>query len=77
MSLPIIQDTFRVTNLKNESAEYLAKRDELRKAEIELMRQVERVAAMRRALPQGATMQDYVFQEGPHYLNFTARPMVN
>lgn len=65
MSLPIIQDTFRVTNLKNESAEYLAKRDELRFAEIELMHQIERVAAMRRELPKGAVMQDYVFQEGP------------
>ncbi|HEY2018216.1 MAG TPA: hypothetical protein VGH38_32145 [Bryobacteraceae bacterium] len=39
-----IQGTFRQTNLTNESAEYLGKREELRLAEIELMRQRERVA---------------------------------
>ena len=39
-----IQGTYRQTNLTNESAEYLAKREELRLAEIELMRQRERVA---------------------------------
>ena len=43
---------FPQTNLKDESAEYQAKREELRHAEIELMRQRERVAAMRRALPR-------------------------
>ena len=36
-----IQGTFRQTNLTSESAEYLAKREELRLAEIELMRQRE------------------------------------
>ena len=55
---------FPQTNLTNESAEYLAKRDELRLAELELMRQRERVAALRRALPQGAVLEDYVFEEG-------------
>ncbi|HET9714312.1 MAG TPA: DUF899 family protein, partial [Pyrinomonadaceae bacterium] len=49
----------------NESAEYLAAREELRHAEIELMRQRERVAELRRGLPQGATLQDYEFLEGP------------
>jgi predicted dithiol-disulfide oxidoreductase (DUF899 family) len=53
------------TNLPNESASYLAKRDELRLAEIELMRQRERVAELRRQLPEGAIVQDYVFEEGP------------
>lgn len=43
-----IQGTFRQTNLTNESAEYLGKREELRLAEIELMRQRERVAELRR-----------------------------
>src|SRR5438093_885417 len=57
--------TFRQTNLTNESPEYLSKREELRLAEIELMRQRERVAELRRHLPQGATIQDYQFQEGP------------
>lgn len=39
-----VDGTFRQTNLTNESPEYLAKREELRLAEIELMRQRERVA---------------------------------
>src|SRR5437764_1467678 len=64
-----IHGTFRQTNLSNESAEYLAKREELRLAEVELMRQRERVAELRRHLPQGAPIQDYVFEEGPRDLN--------
>jgi len=55
----------RQTNLPNESANYLARRDELRLAEIESMRQRERVAELRRQLPEGAAIQDYVFEEGP------------
>lgn len=61
----MIDGTFRQTNLTNESAEYLAAREELRHAEIELMRQRERVAELRRGLPEGATIQDYEFLEGP------------
>jgi predicted dithiol-disulfide oxidoreductase (DUF899 family) len=64
-----INGTFRQTNLANESAEYLAKREELRLAEIDLMRQRERVAALRRELPQGAPVEDYLFQEGPASLD--------
>jgi hypothetical protein len=64
-----VDGTFRQTNLTNESPEYLAKREELRLAEIELMRQRERVAELRRHLPQGAAIQDYQFQEGPCDLN--------
>src|SRR5947208_16089758 len=60
----IVDGTFRQTNLTNESFEYLAKREELRLAEIELMRQRERVAELRRHLPQGALMQDYAFEQG-------------
>lgn len=60
-----IQGTFRQTNLTNESAEYLAKREELRLAEVELMRQRERVAELRRNLPAGAVVEDYQFSEGP------------
>ena len=56
---------YRQTNLPNESADYLAKREELRLAEIELMHQREQVADLRRRLPEGAIMQDYVFEEGP------------
>jgi predicted dithiol-disulfide oxidoreductase (DUF899 family) len=61
----MIDGTYRQTNLPNESPEYLSKREELRQAEIELMRQRERVAELRRALPTGATIQDYQFLEGP------------
>jgi predicted dithiol-disulfide oxidoreductase (DUF899 family) len=61
----MIDGTYRQTNLPNESAEYLAKREEVRQAEIELRRQRERVAELRRALPKGATIQDYEFLEGP------------
>src|SRR5215467_5739334 len=54
----------RQTNLTNESADYLVKREELRLAEIELMRHRERVAELRRHLPHGAPVQDYQFEEG-------------
>jgi predicted dithiol-disulfide oxidoreductase (DUF899 family) len=64
-----VDGTFRQTNLTNESPEYLAKREELRLAEIELTRQRERVAELRRHLPQGAPLQDYQFEEGPRDLN--------
>ena len=59
----------RQTNLQDESAEYLSKRDALRLAEIELMRQRERVAELRRQLPEGAVVEDYVFEEGPATLD--------
>lgn len=64
-----IDGVLRQTNLPNESAEYLAKREEVRQAEIELRRQRERVAELRRALPPGATIQDYEFLEGPTALD--------
>jgi predicted dithiol-disulfide oxidoreductase (DUF899 family) len=69
MSRETISGTLQPTRLTNESAEYVALREELRLAEIELMRQRERVAAMRRSLPPGAVVQDYVFQEGPANLD--------
>jgi len=52
-----------------ESPEYVARREELRRAELDLMRQRERVAAMRRQLPEGRAVEDYVFQEGPRQLD--------
>jgi len=70
-----INGTFRQTNLPNESDEYLAKRDELRLAEIELMRQRERVAELRRSLPPGAIVQDYTFEEGPRNLDSGDSPI--
>src|SRR6266480_4925466 len=71
----MINGKFRQTNLQNESNEYLTKREELRLAEIELMRQRERVAELRRQLPQGATIQDYVFEEGPANLDAGDTPI--
>jgi predicted dithiol-disulfide oxidoreductase (DUF899 family) len=65
----IVDGTFRQTNLTNETSDYLAKREELRLAEIELMGQRERVAELRRRLPQGAPIQDYAFAEGPRDLS--------
>ena len=71
----VIDGAFRQTNLVNESPEYLAKREELRLAEIELMRQRERVAELRRHLPQGAPIQDYHFEEGPRDLDSADTPV--
>ena len=51
-----------------ESTDYRSAREALRRAEVDLMRQQERVAAMRRALPPGAVVPDYVFEEGPEHL---------
>src|SRR5947199_9032550 len=65
----MIDGTYRQTNLPNESQEYLSKREELRLAEIELLNTRERVAALRRELPKGATIQDYDFLEGPASLD--------
>ena len=71
----MIDGTFRQTNLTNESPEYLAKREELRQAEIELMRQRERVAELRRGLPPGAIIPNYEFLEGPAALDDGDEPI--
>jgi predicted dithiol-disulfide oxidoreductase (DUF899 family) len=75
MTHEFVDGTYRQTNLTNESRDYLAKREELRLAEIELMQHTENVAALRRALPQGATVQDYEFLEGPADLNADDDPV--
>jgi predicted dithiol-disulfide oxidoreductase (DUF899 family) len=54
----------QITRL-DESPEYTAQRGALRVAEVELMRQREQVAALRRALPAGVAVPEYVFKEGP------------
>lgn len=72
----VIDGTFRQTNLTNESSEYLTRREELRLAEIELTRQRERVAQLRRSLPAGACIQDYQFEEGPRDLNAGDEPVI-
>src|SRR5687767_5686504 len=64
-----LQAGIRQTRLQNETAEYIARRDELRLAEIESMKLRERVAELRRRLPQGPVVEDYVFIEGPEDLN--------
>ena len=71
----MIDGTYRQTNLPNESPEYLAKREEVRLAEIELLKQRERVAELRRALPEGATVTDYEFLEGPASLDEGDEPV--
>ena len=65
----------RHTRLANESADYLAQREQLRLAEIDLTYQRERVAELRRHLPAGATVQDYVFEEGPRDLDAGDAPV--
>jgi hypothetical protein len=60
-----VQDGMRRTRLKNESDEYLSKREQLRLAEIESMKLRERVAELRRKLPRGAIVENYAFIEGP------------
>src|SRR2546422_6177236 len=71
----MIDGAYRQTNLPNESAEYLSKREELRHAEIELLNTREKVAALRRGLPKGATIQDYEFLEGPTTLDEGDEPV--
>ena len=71
----MIEGTYRQTNLPNESSEYLAKREELRLAEIELMKQRERCAELRRSLLKGATIRDYEFLEGPASLDKGDEPL--
>lgn len=54
-----------LTRLTDETADYATQREALRLAEIELMRRREQVAELRRQLPPGPIVDDYVFQEGP------------
>ena len=61
----------------NESDEYLRKREELRLAEIESMKLREKVAELRRQLPQGAIVTDYEFIEGPANLDAGDTPTRN
>jgi predicted dithiol-disulfide oxidoreductase (DUF899 family) len=69
MAHEMIDGTYRQTNLPNESAEYLSRREELRLAEIDLMHQREKAATLRRQLPPGAILEDYEFVETRSALN--------
>ena len=60
-----IQRTIHDVRFPGESAEYRAARDRLLESEMALRRQIEAVAAQRRALPSGGPVpEDYVFAEG-------------
>ncbi|HEU5001510.1 MAG TPA: DUF899 family protein [Actinomycetota bacterium] len=65
----------RYTRLAGETEEYLARREELRLAEVELIAARERVAAQRRALPRGPVVEDYTFLEGPADLAASDAPV--
>ena len=71
----MINGIYRQTNLPNESEEYLSKREALRRAEVELRDQRERVAELRRQLPQGPPVDDYVFEEVPATLDAGDSPI--
>jgi predicted dithiol-disulfide oxidoreductase (DUF899 family) len=59
----------------DEPADYAKRREELRQAEVDLMRQRERVADLRRHLPPGTAVQDYEFLEGPRNLKDGDEPV--
>ncbi|MGW0764741.1 DUF899 family protein [Streptomyces sp. NPDC002676] len=65
----------RQTRLPGETEEQLVAREELRLAEIELMRHRENVAALRRSLPLGPAVDDYRFLEGPAALDLGDTPV--
>jgi predicted dithiol-disulfide oxidoreductase (DUF899 family) len=58
-------DSNSTARFPGESADYRAARDKLLAAEMDLRRQVEQVAELRRKLPPGGALaEDYVFDEG-------------
>lgn len=67
----------RRTDFTGKPAGYADAREELRQAEIELMRHRERVAELRRGLPPGPAVDDYVFEEGPADLEAGDTPVTN
>jgi predicted dithiol-disulfide oxidoreductase (DUF899 family) len=62
------------TRLK-EPVEYADRREQLRQAEVDLMRRREHVAALRRQLPSGTPVEDYEFLEGPTNLSDGDEPV--
>lgn len=57
-------DSLHCNRFPGESAEYRLTRNALLEAEIDLRKQIERVAALRRTLPLGGPLkEDYVFEE--------------
>ncbi len=72
-----INGILRQTNLTDESEQYILKREELRRAEIDLRNQRERVAELRRQLPKGPAVEDYVFEERSATLDDADTPIRN
>jgi predicted dithiol-disulfide oxidoreductase (DUF899 family) len=67
-----MKDSFHDKRYPGESDRYRTARNELLAAELDLIRQVEQVAALRRGLPPGGDLrEDYVFEEGPADLRDT------
>src|SRR6202022_566081 len=70
-----VKKSLHEVRLPGESDEYRRARDELLKAEIDLRRQIEAVAAQRRELPLGGVVpRDYTFEEWDAGKN-AARPV--
>lgn len=63
------------TRLAQTSDQYRTAREELRRAEADLIRQREVVAEQRRKLPPGPVVDDYVFHEGPPDLDAGDAPV--
>ena len=60
-----MSNTFHSVGFPGESEPYRSARNDLLHAEVELRKQIENVAALRRKLPLGGEIpQDYVFEEG-------------
>jgi len=70
-----VKQSLHEVRFPGESDQYRRARDELLKAEIDLRRQIEVVAAQRRALPLGGVVaRDYTFEEWDAGIN-AARPV--
>ena len=63
------------TRLDGEPGDYRAAREQLLRAEVDLIDQRERVAQMRRALPLGPVVTDYELLEGPADLDAGDEPV--
>ena len=61
---------FHQNRFPNESNEYREARNDLIQAEIDLRRNIEKVAELRRALPLGGKLkEDYLFEQGAESLD--------
>jgi predicted dithiol-disulfide oxidoreductase (DUF899 family) len=65
----------QIKTLGDESPSYQERREELRLAELAMTEHIERVAALRRMLPDGPPVRDYEFEEGPADLDAGDAPV--